>query len=91
MDRISALRTVEEALADFEAGETSLPELEREVRGILRTYATEFDDRTAWRARGDPAVDGLVVLATSRTAARERVTDIVDGSPTGDLTVERLE
>ena len=29
MDRISALRNVEEALAAFEAGETTLPELER--------------------------------------------------------------
>ena len=93
MDRISALRNVEEALAAFEAGEASLPELEREVRGVLRTYATEFDDRRAWRAGGDPAVEGLVVLATSRTAARERVADLadLDEGEAARLDVEALE
>ena len=37
MDRISALRNVEEALAAFEDGECSLAELEADVRGVLRT------------------------------------------------------
>jgi hypothetical protein len=78
MDRISALRNVERALAAYEAGERSLPELEREVRGVLRSYATEYGEGSAWRARGDERVDGLVVVAPSRSAARERVAAAVD-------------
>lgn len=73
MDRISALRNVERALAEYEAGERTLPELEREVRGVLRSYATEYGEGSAWRARGDERVDGLVVVAGSRSEARERV------------------
>lgn len=79
MDRISALRNVEEALAEFEEGARSLPELEREVRGVLRTYATEFaGDERLYRASGDPAAAGLVVLAPNRAAARDRVADLLD-------------
>ena len=77
MDRISALRNVEESLAAFEAGESSLPELEREVRGVLRTYATEFDERSPYRATGDPAAEGVVVLARSPAAARDRLGDLL--------------
>ncbi len=44
MDRISALRNIEDALATFEQGETDLASMERRVRGVLRTYATEFAD-----------------------------------------------
>ena len=83
MDRISALRNVEEALAAFEAGETDLAGLERRVRGVLRTYATEFDGdedgATAYRARGDPAVAGTVVVAPDAETARERVAARVEG------------
>lgn len=81
MDRISALRNVEEALADYEAGEASLADLERRVRTVLRTYATEFDageDLAAYRAAGDPPADGLVVVADSPAAARERVRRLVE-------------
>ena len=78
MDRISALRNVEDALADFEAGETDLATLEREVRGVLRTYATEFDgELSAYRAKGGDA-DGVVVLAPSPTVARDRVRELVE-------------
>ena len=78
MDRISALRNVEDALADFESGESSLQGLERDVRGILRTYATDFDgDLGAFEATGGDA-DGLVVLAASRPEARERIEALVD-------------
>jgi hypothetical protein len=89
MDRISALRNIEEALAAYEAGEYTLPELEREVRGVLRTYATAFGEGSAWRARGDEAVDGLVVIAGSRSAARERVAARADGPVTFE--VERVD
>lgn len=89
MDRISALRNVEQSLAAFEDGEQSLTDLEREVRGILRTYATSFEHRDAYRASGDDIVDGLVVVADSRKQARERVDALTDGSPTFDI--ERVE
>ncbi|WP_276273456.1 hypothetical protein [Haloarcula litorea] len=79
MDRISALRNIEDVLAAFEEGERSLSELEREVRGILRTYAADFEgDLRAYRASGDGAADGLVVLAASEPDARGRVRDLVD-------------
>ena len=96
MDRISALRNVEDALATFEAGECDLGELERRVRATLRTYATEFDgDLSAYRAEGDAPADGLVVMAVSREEARERVRELVEGDDdgVGDLRfrVERAE
>jgi hypothetical protein len=78
MDRISTLRNVEEALSAFEDGELSLHELEREVMAVLRTYATDFaQDRHAYRAIGEPPADGVVVLAGSRVAARDRIVEIV--------------
>jgi hypothetical protein len=89
MDRISALRNIEDALADFEDGETDLSTLEGEVRGILRTYATEFDgELSAYRAEGGEA-DGVVVLALSRREARERVRGLV--AEPGRFEVEPVE
>lgn len=85
MDRISTLRNIEDALGRYEAGELSLPELEREVRGTLRTYATGFDDGRLYRARGDPAADGIVVVARSQTEARERITELLSGSPSFEV------
>ena len=80
MDRISAIRNVEEALAAFEAGECDLAGLERRVRATLRTYATEFEgDLDAYRVTGDEAVDGTVVVASGRAEARDRVLALVDG------------
>ncbi|MFB6268056.1 MAG: hypothetical protein ABEI31_10385 [Halodesulfurarchaeum sp.] len=80
MDRIAALRNVEEALAAYERGEIDLSTMEERVRGVLRTYATTFDDEglEAYRASGDPAADGLVVVAETRPAARERVRELLD-------------
>jgi hypothetical protein len=90
MDRISALRNVEEALSRFEDGECSLSDLERDVRGVLRTYATDFEgDLGAYRADGTGSVDGLVVLAPSASAARERVRGLVDDP--GEFSVDRVE
>jgi hypothetical protein len=90
MDRISALRNVEEALASFEAGECSLADLEADVRGVLRTYAADFEgDLAAYRASGDDPADGVVVLAASAAEARDRVDDLVDGRP--DFTVAPVE
>lgn len=87
MDRISALRNVEDALAAFEDGDCDLAGLERRVRAILRTYATEFEgDLVAYRVVGDD--DGIVVLASSPTAARERARDLLD--TTAEFDVERV-
>lgn len=92
MDRIAALRTIEDALSDYESGDLALPELEREVQGILRTYATEFDDETtAYRASGDPSADGLVVVAASRTDARERIEQLLAEPAATKFEVERVE
>ncbi|MFB6270699.1 MAG: hypothetical protein ABEH83_12185 [Halobacterium sp.] len=91
MDRISALRNVEDALADFESGDASLGDVEDRVLGVLRTYATEFadGDHAAYRATGDPAVEGVVVAASDEAAARDRVLEHVDAA--ADFRVERLD
>ena len=84
MDRISALRNVEDALSQYEDGEYTLPELEREVRAVLRTYATEFEEANAYRARGSPRVDGLVVVASSPTKAREQIESLLQEEEIAD-------
>ena len=90
MDRISTLRNIEDALTRYEEDDLTLPELEREVRGVLRTYATEFQpEATAYRASGAGAVDGLVVVSKSRHDARDRIEDLVTDPGTFD--VEPLE
>ncbi|MFB6101683.1 MAG: hypothetical protein ABEJ73_03885 [Haloplanus sp.] len=92
MDRISTIRNVEEALRAFEAGEADLAATEERVLAALRTYATEFDDETARAAyvgRGADAVEGVVVIASSRAEARERVADHAAGDPTG-FEIDRL-
>jgi uncharacterized membrane-anchored protein len=81
MDRISALRNVEDALADFESGEARLAETEKRVLAVLRTYATEFEsdgDLSSYRASGDDAADGVVVVAESEDGARRRVRELLD-------------
>jgi hypothetical protein len=84
MDRISAIRNVEQALREFEAGETDLAATEERVLAALRTYATEFDDETglaAYVGRGDEAVEGVVVVASSRAEARDRIAEHASGAP----------
>ncbi len=84
MDRISALRNVEDALRAFENGEADLADTERRVAAVLRTYATEFDgDDDVFRAVGDEPVDGQVVVAASKPAARERVLALSGFDPDG--------
>lgn len=82
MDRIAALRNIETALAEFEAGEADLAGTEERVLGILRTYATEFGNGSlsAYRARGDDRADGIVVVGDSRHEARERVETLIDAA-----------
>jgi hypothetical protein len=77
MDRISALRNIEDALADFEAGETTLADLEGDVRGILRTYAADLEGELgAYRASGEGFED-VVVVAQSRNAACDRAEELL--------------
>lgn len=77
MDRISALRNVEEALAEFEAGKIDLVTMEVRVRATLRTYATDFEEGRTYRANGPSSVDGLVVVADSPRDAREQIRDLI--------------
>jgi hypothetical protein len=95
MDRISALRNIEDALRAFEQGETDLATTERQVRTVLRTYATDFEgsddeDLAAYRAGGTDRADGVVVVAASPDEAERRVRDLLD-DPSLDVTVDRLE
>ncbi|MEZ3162304.1 hypothetical protein ABNG03_10085 [Halorubrum sp. RMP-47] len=97
MDRISAIRNVEDALREFEGGEADLAATERRVAAVLRTYATEFDgDGDVFRAVGDDPVDGTVVVAPSESAARERalaasgIDDPIDDGNAPDFDVERF-
>lgn len=78
MDRISALRNVEDALSAFEDGEIDLKTMEVRVRSTLRTYATNFEQRDTYKAIGPPPVDGLIVVADSPSDARERIRKLVD-------------
>ena len=92
MDRIAALRNVEDALSELEAGEIDLATAERRVVGVLRTYVTEYDDadgKSAYRAgRPDPA-DDLVVVAESAPEAETRARALVDDDP--DFEIERID
>jgi len=91
MDRISALRNVEDALAAFEEGDLSLSELEREVRGVLRTYATDFEgELRAYRATGDDPAAGTIVLAPGAGQARERVQSLL-GVDDIEFDIEEVE
>jgi hypothetical protein len=84
MDRIAALRRIETALAEMEAGDLDLEGCEREVRATVRTFATEFDgDLGAYRSD-----DGTVVLAESERAARDRVRELTGADAP---TVERID
>ncbi|MFB6281940.1 MAG: hypothetical protein ABEH40_07975 [Haloferacaceae archaeon] len=95
MDRISALRNVEEALRAFESGEADLAATEERVVTVLRTYATEFEggeqaELSAYRARGGPA-GGTVVVAATPAEARERIRDLFDAEADAiDVEVEPL-
>ncbi|WP_049969135.1 DUF7854 family protein [Haladaptatus cibarius] len=80
MDRISALRNIEDALSAFESGENDLQATEQQVLAVLRTYATEFESEgnlSAYRARGDNRADGVVVVAESAESARTRVYELL--------------
>lgn len=89
MDRISTLRNIEDALADFESGTTDLASVEQRVLAVLRTYATDFatDGLKPFRAVGDDRADGLVIVAESRRDARKRIRDMLDDDVTFELEI----
>ncbi|WP_435063555.1 hypothetical protein [Halobaculum sp. EA56] len=84
MDRISALRNVEDAIRAFEDGEADLRETERRVATVLRTYATEFEvaDRRAFRVVDGPG-EGRVVVAGDPAEARERAATLASADAAG--------
>ncbi|MFD1646695.1 DUF7854 family protein [Haloarchaeobius litoreus] len=100
MDRISALRNVEDALASFEDGDCDLTDLERRVQTILRTYVSEFDvgeSLAVYRVTptdggGDPPADGtsgLVLVAAGPNEARAQARELAADLPES-LSVERV-
>lgn len=92
MDRISALRNVEDALRAFEDGDADLAATERRVAAVLRTYATEFDgENDVFRAVGETPADGRVVVAPSAPAARERVLAAVGIDPADDTDLPEFD
>ncbi len=84
MDRISALRNVEDALTAFEDGEIDLAALEERVAGVLRTYATEFEDdhRAVYRVHVRDHDRPVVVVAAAPDEARDRAQRVTDREPT---------
>lgn len=101
MDRISAIRNVEDALRAFEDGDADLAATEQRVATVLRTYASEFEgDDDVFRAVGEEPVDGTIVVAPSKPAARERVlaragiaidTRALDGDPADETPNSRSD
>lgn len=92
MDRISVIRNVEEALANFESGEADLAATERRVLTVLRTYATEFEDQSldAYRASVPEETEDLIVAADSREQAGERAADLLDAEDL-EFEIEQLD
>ncbi|ADQ65686.1 hypothetical protein C499_10789 [Halogeometricum borinquense DSM 11551] len=94
MDRISALRNIEEALRDFESGDSDLAATEQRVVTVLRTYATDFEGEEGlapYQATGEGRAHGLVVVAESSADARDRIYDLLDEERGSlDFEVERL-
>jgi len=74
MDRIAALRRIEQSLSALESGEADLETCERRIRATVRTFATEFDgELSAYRSD-----DGTIVVAASEREARERLRELTD-------------
>ncbi|QIB72912.1 hypothetical protein GL213_00370 [Halogeometricum borinquense] len=94
MDRISALRNIEEALRDFESGDSDLAATEQRVVTVLRTYATDFEGEEGlapYQATGEGRAHGLVVVAESSADASDRIYDLLDEERGSlDFEVERL-
>lgn len=93
MDRISALRNVENALRAFEDGEADLATTEQRVNTVLQTFATEFEmaEKRAYTTVDEhETATETVVVASSPAAARERVAVLTNRDP-GDVEVTLLK
>ncbi|WP_435360168.1 hypothetical protein [Haloarchaeobius sp. DFWS5] len=94
MDRISAIRNVEEVLGAFERGEVGLASMEQQVQAIIRTYVSEFDvaDLAVYRVSDsleEEDARSVVVVAAGPTEARERARELWTDAPQ-QLSAERL-
>lgn len=91
MDRISAIRNIEEALGAFESGDADLTTTQRRVQSVLQSYATEFEEqeRRAYRAHGAEPADGVVVVAADEAEAENRIRALHDVED-ADFEVEPL-
>ncbi len=79
MDRISAVRNIEDALAAFEEGEIDLETAEQRVVAAVRTFATEYESGDSAAYRVDPVDrEPVVVVASSPDDAVEQVESILD-------------
>ncbi len=80
MDRISAIRNIEDALAAFEDGDIDLETTEERVLATVRTYATNYegDATAAYRVQPISRNEPVVVVAASPTDAVDQVESILD-------------
>lgn len=76
MDRIAALRNIEDALSAFERGELDLQSAEEQIVGVIRTFATEYEDQrtTVYRVSDDE--QSVVVVAPAPQDARDRAASL---------------
>lgn len=91
MDRISALRNIEDALQEYEDGQCDLGDLEDRVGTILRTYATAFEaeDLAVYRAEGGEAA-GTIVAAVDEERARSQISSRLE-IPETAFELDRLD
>ncbi|QSG01307.1 DUF7854 family protein [Natranaeroarchaeum sulfidigenes] len=91
MDRISAIRNVEDALAAFEDGTVDLTTTEERVLAAVRTYATDYEGEAtaAYRVQPISRQEPVVVVAASPDEAVERATSILGENVVAE-SVERI-
>jgi hypothetical protein len=63
-------------------GNSDLTTVEQRVIGVLRTYAAELETTSAelcaYQASGSERVTGLIVVALTKSKARERIATLLD-------------
>lgn len=88
MDRISALRNVEDALSAFERGNVELETTEARITATIRTYATSFERGAEAAYRVEPiSEDALIVVASSPEDAEQRAETLLGE----EIVPERIE
>ncbi|MCL9812165.1 hypothetical protein [Natranaeroarchaeum aerophilus] len=91
MDRISAIRNVEDALAAFEDGEVDLETTEERVLATVRTYATDYEGEitAVYRVQPISRREPIIVVAASPDDAVERATSILEENVVAE-SIERI-